>query len=300
MEKMKKRCIVKKIVAVILMISISLCFMKNSSNSDEHIENPDEMDLPLLPMEDYEAIVAKIQQMSEEITYENMQVTKEAQGLVQDPGIIRGSVIVASEHSNIPERHSSNTIVYIVNVNGNNYKPVQRKHVVSRGYIAFTKDKRLPAESPIMDQWNVEFIPHVLPVLKGSTIDFPNTDTVRHNVYSTVPIPGSHRMLSLGTYDPDIIKTIRLDEAGEIPLRCNVHQEMSAFIVVLDNPYFTLTNRKGEFTIDNIPPGTYTLRTWHEKFESVSMEVTVLPNQTANVILPDILEKRDTSHHQRK
>jgi hypothetical protein len=151
----------------------------------------------------------------------------------------------------------------------------------------------MPAEPPIMDQWNVEFIPHVLPILKGSTVDFPNTDNVRHNVYSPEPIPGTHRMLSLGTYDPNVIKIIRLDKPGEIRLRCNVHKEMSAFIVVLDNPYFTLTDKSGEFTIDNIPPGKYTLKTWHEKFEPVSMEITVGPNETLEVELPTISEKRE-------
>ncbi|ODS33697.1 MAG: hypothetical protein SCARUB_01133 [Candidatus Scalindua rubra] len=300
MERIKKGFIVKKIMVAVLIIGTSFCFMKSSTCTEELTEIPSEADMLLLPPDDYKAIESKIQQMSVETTYKNMQVAKEAQGLVQDPGIIEGRVMVTTEHSDIPERHSGNTVVYIENVNGNNYKPVQRKHVVTRGYIAFTKDRRLPPEAPIMDQWNVEFIPHVLPVLKGSTIDFPNTDTVRHNVYSPVPIPGSHRMLSLGTYGPEVIKTIRLDKVGEIPLRCNVHQEMSAFIVVLGNPYFTVTNRKGEFTIDNVPSGTYILKTWHEKFKPVSIEVTVSPNQTVKVVLPDILEKRDTSHHQQK
>ena len=144
-----------------------------------------------------------------------------------------------------------------------------------------------------MDQWNVEFIPHVLPILKGSIIDFPNTDTVRHNVYSPEPISGFKSMLSLGTYDPDITKTVRLVQPGVIPLRCNVHQEMSAFIIVLANPYFTMTNSSGEFTIDNVPPGKYTLKTWHEGLRSVSAEVTVEPKQTVDVQLPNISKKSD-------
>jgi hypothetical protein len=226
--------------------------------------------------------------MSKELTYENMQTAKSAQGFVKNPGIIKGKVMVTTAHTDVSERHSGDTIVYIENVHGNNYKPVQKKHPVITGYIAFTKEKGLPPESPIMDQWNVEFIPHILPVLKGSVVEFPNTDTVRHNVYSPVPIPGTQIMLSLGTYDPEVIKTIRLDKAGEIPLRCNVHQEMSAFIVVLGNPYFTLTNKKGEFIIDNVPPGKYVLKTWHEKFRPVRIEVTVAPNQTVEVELPTI------------
>ena len=68
---------------------------------------------------------------------------------------------------------------------------------------------------------------------------------------------------------------------------------MSAFIVVLDNPYFTLTDKSGEFTIDNIPPGKYTLKTWHEKFEPVSMEITAGPNETVEAELPSISERRE-------
>jgi hypothetical protein len=68
---------------------------------------------------------------------------------------------------------------------------------------------------------------------------------------------------------------------------------MSAFIVVLDNPYFILTDKSGEFTIDNVPPGKYTLKTWHEKFKPVSTEITVEPNQTLEVVLPSISERRE-------
>ncbi len=295
MEKVVKRVDFVKIIILILAIGIFFYFVKCGLCSEDFNRgagrfNETEMLPP--PPDDYAELEAKIQQMSKGLTYENMQVAKSAQGFVENPGIIKGKVLVTTVHTDVSERHSGDTIVYIENVNGNNYEPVQKRHAVVTGYIAFTKEKGLPPESPIMDQWNVEFIPHILPVLKGSVVEFPNTDTVRHNVYSPVPIPGTQIMLSLGTYDPEVIKTIRLDKTGEIPLRCNVHQEMSAFIVVLGNPYFTLTNKKGEFIIDNVPPGEYTLKTWHEKFRPVRIEVTVAPNQTVEVELPTISEKR--------
>ena len=295
MEKVENKVGVKKIIMVVLIISISFYVVKCGLCSEDFNrdagQNAETEMLPPPPV-DYAELEAKIQEMSKELTYENMQTAKSAQGFVKNPGIIKGKVMVTTAHTDVSERYSGDTIVYIENVHGNNYKPVQKKHPVITGYIAFTKGKGLPPESPIMDQWNVEFIPHILPVLKGSVVEFPNTDTVRHNVYSPVPIPGTKRMLSLGTYDPEVIKTIRLDKAGEVPLRCNVHQEMSAFIVVLGNPYFTLTNKKGEFIIDHIPPGKYVLKTWHEKFRPVRIDVTVAPNQTVEVELPTILEKR--------
>ncbi|MBO1223387.1 MAG: hypothetical protein JYX80_03055 [Candidatus Scalindua sediminis] len=291
MEKVEKKVSVKKIIIVVLIISISFYVVKCGLCSEDFNrdagQNAETEMLPP-PPDDYAELEAKIQQMSKELTYENMQTAKSAQGFVKNPGIIKGKVMVTTAHTDVSERHSGDIIVYIENVHGNNYKPVQKRYAVLTGYIAFTKEKGLPPESPIMDQWNVEFIPHILPVLKGSVVEFPNTDTVRHNVYSPVPIPGTQIMLSLGTYDPEVIKTIRLDKAGEIPLRCNVHQEMSAFIVVLGNPYFTLTNKKGEFIIDNVPPGKYVLKTWHEKFRPVRIGVTVAPNQTVEVELPTI------------
>jgi len=290
MEGTEARMHIQKIMLIVL-IMIST-FSSNDGLYSEALGSGTEGSKKLLtPQDDYAEVQAKIRQMSSELACKNMEVAKAAQGYVKNPGIIKGRVLVTTGHSGVPERHSENTIVYIENVNGNNYKPIPKKHVLLNGYIAYTKEKGLPAKPPIVDQWNVEFMPHVLPVLKGSTIDFPNTDTVRHNVYSSDPIPGVKLKISLGTYGPDVIKTIRLEKAGVIQLRCNVHQEMSAYIVVLDNPYFTVTNKKGEFTIDNVPPGGYTLKTWHEKLKTVSMEVIVKPKQTTVVELPDISEK---------
>lgn len=291
MKRINIRVYTQGIILIILLM-YPVFFINDGFCLDVPVPELEEPGMLPLPPDDYEKVQAKIKQMNEELAYENMKTAKAVQGYVKNPGIIKGKVLVTTGHSGIPERHSENTIVYLENVNDNNYKPIPKKHVLLNGYIAYTKEKDLPAEYPIMDQWNVEFIPHVLPILKGSTVDFPNTDNVRHNVYSPDPIPGVRVMISLGTYDPDVIKTIRLDKSGVIPLRCNVHQEMSAFIVVLDNPYFTVTNKKGEFTIDNIPPGRYTIKTWHENLKSVSMEVTVNPDQTTMIELSNISENR--------
>lgn len=287
MENKIKRTV--NIMIMMLIISLSFYVTRCGLCSEE----PNEMENLLPPMDNYAEIEAKILELSEELSYQNKMSARKTEGLVKNPGIIVGKVKVVTTHSDKFERHSENTIVYLEHVHGHSYQPVIKRHAIKTGHIAFTKERGLPAEAPIVDQWNVEFIPHVLPILKGSTVDFPNTDNVRHNVYSPVPIPGTHRMLSLGTYDPGVIKTIRLDKPGEIELRCNVHKEMSAFIVVLDNPYFILTDKSGEFTIDNIPPGKYTLKTWHEKYKPVSTEITVEPNQTLEVVLPSISERRE-------
>ncbi|GJQ58584.1 MAG: hypothetical protein D8M57_09040 [Candidatus Scalindua sp. AMX11] len=137
-----------------------------------------------------------------------------------------------------------------------------------------------PEEHGIIDQYNLTFVPHVLAVQKGTKIDFPNSDSVRHNVFSP---PDCCQQFNLGTYDVGIVKMVEFNEACEVPLLCNVHAEMSAFVVVLDNPYFSVTGRDGVFTIENVPPGTYKLNAWHEKLKTVSKEVTVEAGKTTKV-----------------
>ena len=137
-----------------------------------------------------------------------------------------------------------------------------------------------PEEHGIIDQFNLVFVPHVLAVQKGTKIEFPNSDSVRHNVFSP---PDCCQQFNLGTYDVGVVKMVEFNETCEIPLLCNVHAEMSAFVVVLENPYFSVTGKDGVFTIGNVPPGTYKLNAWHESLRTVSKEVTVEAGKTAAV-----------------
>ncbi|MBT3879432.1 MAG: hypothetical protein HOI47_19295 [Candidatus Scalindua sp.] len=173
---------------------------------------------------------------------------------VENPGVITGKVKC------MRVRHSCDAVVYIEKVGDNNYDP--------------------PTEHGVVDQLNLVFLPHVIAVQKGTTIDFPNSDLVRHNVFST---PDCCNQFNLGTYDIGASKPVTFNEPCEIPLLCNVHAEMSAYVVVLDNPYFGVTEKDGSFRIENIPPGTYKLKTWHEKLRSVEQEVKVEGSKTVEV-----------------
>ena len=157
-------------------------------------------------------------------------------------------------------RYPENVAVFIEEVGGNDYPA--------------------PEEHGIIDQFNLTFVPHVLAVQKGTVIDFPNSDLVRHNVFSP---PDCCKQFNLGTYDVGVVKQVTFDKSCDVPLLCNVHAEMSAFVVVLDNPYFAVTLRDGNFKIDNIPPGEYTLKAWHERFKSVTQEVRVETGKTTDV-----------------
>jgi len=136
-----------------------------------------------------------------------------------------------------------------------------------------------------MDQRNLEFIPHVLPVLVGSTVQFPNNDKVDHNIFSM----SRTKKFNLGSYKPGETKTMLFDKPGIVEIRCDVHAEMAAYILVMKNPYFAVTDKKGNFEIpepnylkaaglenvSGLPPGKYTVKTWHVKLKSQKKSVVV-------------------------
>ncbi len=156
------------------------------------------------------------------------------------------------------------------------------KRYLALVYVDRVEGKEFPApEKPVfMSQKNLVFQPHILPIVKGTTVDFTNDDNVTHNVFAP---PGSAKAFNLGTYGVGVTKTVTFSELGEVPLLCNVHAEMAAFILVLQNPYFSLTDKKGNFEIKDVPPGTYTVRVWHEKLKEVTQEVTVEAGKAATV-----------------
>jgi plastocyanin len=115
------------------------------------------------------------------------------------------------------------------------------------------------------------FVPHVLPVLKGSIVSFPNTDPVFHNVFSL----SRAASFDLGRYPRGEAKSVRFDTPGIVKVFCHIHSDMSAVIFVLDNPYFAVPDSRGAFRIDGIPPGEYRATGWHERAQPVSMTVRI-------------------------
>jgi len=136
-----------------------------------------------------------------------------------------------------------------------------------------------PAKHAEMDQKNLVFEPHVLPVIKGSVVDFLNGDDVRHNVFSP-----SQEKYNMGTWPKGEIKGRTFDKLGVYVQLCNVHAEMEGFIVVLQNPYYCLTKKDGVFEIKDVPPGTYVLKAWQEKLKKTQeQKITVTDNQVTEV-----------------
>jgi len=121
-----------------------------------------------------------------------------------------------------------------------------------------------PSEEPAgMDQAKLVFIPRVLPIVKGTTVHFLNNDPILHNVFW--PKSKSYPTRNLGTWGKGGSKEYKFDKLGEVVLLCNVHPEMEGHIIVLQNPFFTVVDKEGEYEIKNVPPGDYTLKTWYSK-----------------------------------
>jgi plastocyanin len=121
-----------------------------------------------------------------------------------------------------------------------------------------------PTQHPVMDQKGLLFHPHVLAVQQGTTVEFLNSDNVQHNVFW--PSIGGDKKAghNLGTWPKGEKRSWKFDHPGVAALLCNVHPEMSGFVVVSPTPYFAETNDSGEYTIKDVPDGNYTLVAWHE------------------------------------
>ncbi len=122
-------------------------------------------------------------------------------------------------------------------------------------------------------QHEAAFTPHVLPVLAGTRVEWPNNDDIFHNVFSDSDLA----RFDLGLYKgnpPD--KQVRFEHAGRVDVFCSIHENMHCIVLVMANPYFATTDANGGYTITNVPPGTYKLKAWHER----------LPAKTAEIIVP--------------
>jgi plastocyanin len=131
-----------------------------------------------------------------------------------------------------------------------------------------------------MDQHNETFFPHVLAVTVGSVVEFPNSDSTFHNVFSL----SKAKRFDLGRYARGKSKSVVFDHAGVVRVFCDIHSHMSAFILVFNHPYFASTDGEGRYRIDNIPPGTYSVAAWHEGDTRETRSVTI-PSQGGPVDL---------------
>lgn len=124
-----------------------------------------------------------------------------------------------------------------------------------------------------MDQQGETFVPHILAIVAGTTVDFPNNDLTYHNVFSL----SKTKSFNLGRYAAGKSKSVRFDRPGIVRVFCDIHSHMSAFILVFAHRYFVVTDDEGRYRLDNVPPGTYTVVAWNES----------TPLETRRVVVPE-------------
>ena len=122
-----------------------------------------------------------------------------------------------------------------------------------------------------IDQRNESFVPHVLAIVAGTTVDFPNSDVTYHNVFSL----SRTKSFDLGRYATGRSKSVRFDRPGIVRVFCEIHSHMSAFILVFAHRYFAVTQADGDYRIDHVPPGNYNVFVWNEALPLESRTVTV-------------------------
>ncbi|HZI93045.1 MAG TPA: carboxypeptidase regulatory-like domain-containing protein [Patescibacteria group bacterium] len=137
-----------------------------------------------------------------------------------------------------------------------------------------------------MEQSHEAFVPHVLTVMVGTVVEFPNTDPIYHNVFSL----SKSSSFDLGRYPNGSARSVRFDRPGIVKVFCHIHSDMSAVVLVLDNPFFTTPDPKGAYTMPGIPPGRYLVTGWHERARPIHREVTIEAGQTSLVDLAIPLE----------
>jgi len=127
---------------------------------------------------------------------------------------------------------------------------------LSKEYLRSHVSKAVPK---LMDQKGMKFIPEVLPVLVGTSVEFPNHDNTWHNVFS----PSEAKKFDLGLYPPGENRSVTFNKVGVLKILCNVHPNMEAHIVVKEHPYFRVSDTQGNYRIPALPLGKYTLEVWH-------------------------------------
>jgi plastocyanin len=148
---------------------------------------------------------------------------------------------------------------------------------------------REPGGKATIDQREGRFIPRVIAVAAGTTVTFPNNDIVHHNVRSR----SSVQRFDLGLYPPGEARSVTLENAGVIEIRCGAHRDMEAYVVVSDSPYFALASEDGSYQIDGVPPGSYDAELWHPDAAPVRKPINVRPGIPVSTINLDLRERRN-------
>jgi plastocyanin len=180
--------------------------------------------------------------------------------------IVVTATAVAGEIQGKVTGPSGTSVVYVDSIPGKTFPP--------------------PSQHFVIDQKGLMFQPHTLVVPAGATVDFQNNDTVQHNLFWP-SINGNKKLAhNLGTWPKGEKRSFKFDQAGVIPLLCNVHPEMSGYLIVSPTPYFAETDSSGNYKIDNVPDGKYNVVAWHEGAKPQTKSVDLAGTGKTDFALP--------------
>jgi len=184
-----------------------------------------------------------------------------AEGKAPSPGDDAGGAYASRKYKFAEKVDYDAMRDFVVYIKG----PVGTNTVVAPSNHVIVNTTRIKQEGAVFD-------PHVLPVVAGTTVEWPNNDQIFHNVFSV----SEAKEFDLGLYkgNPDD-KRITFDKAGRVDVFCSIHANMHCIVLVLENPYFDVADEKNHYSISNVPPGTYQLTAWHERMPAQTREITV-------------------------
>jgi plastocyanin len=140
-----------------------------------------------------------------------------------------------------------------------------------------TGEKAAPPSRPVqvitkrVTQKGAMFTPRILPIMVGTTVEWPNKDEIFHNVFSI----SDAKQFDLGLYKDPEVKPVVFDKPGRVDVFCSIHSSMNCIVLVLETPHFSATDDKGRYSINAVPPGTYRFKAWHERLPCQVKEITV-------------------------
>jgi plastocyanin len=188
-------------------------------------------------------------------------------------GEIRGKITI-SRKSELVHDHSSVALLERYPAHGGGEPAIQAGPAASmatklseRTVVYLESDELnlekypLLGKNPVLDQKNLQFHPQVLPILVGTTVDFPNRDNLFHNVFSY----SEAKDFDLGRYPKNDSRSVTFDKPGTVRVYCDIHSHMNATILVLQHPYFATPDDDGEFVIRNVPDGKYRIVLWYDR-----------------------------------
>jgi plastocyanin len=170
---------------------------------------------------------------------------------------LAGGGVVAGKVDVQPMKYQDETVVYLRSVPGPHAPRVRA-----------------------MDQKGMKFLPFVLPVAAGDTVDFLNHDGVEHNVFTP-----DNEVFNLGTFRSEDKRSYTFEKPGVYRIRCSIHPEMLGYVFVGENPYLAVLDRKARFRIEGVPPGTYQLAIWNAHLAGPEKTVTVAAGKTTEETL---------------